>query len=250
MSGLRLLPLGVGDAYSALRYTTSLAIEAEGAWLLIDCPHPIRKMMREASATAGVQLDIDRISAVALTHLHGDHCSGLEIFGYYSRFELDRITPLLAHPTVSERLWDHCLSASMRWSRQGPGEPPIERRFDDYFQLMPLSQNTSVQVGPFAVRCHPTQHSIPTSAMMVHAAGRTLAYSADTPFDPALINWLASADLIVHESTPGRMHTPYDQLAALPRDLRAKMRLIHYPDNFDLTGREIEPLHQGRIYDI
>ena len=34
----------------------SLALEAEGSWLLVDCPHPLRKMLREASARAGLSL--------------------------------------------------------------------------------------------------------------------------------------------------------------------------------------------------
>ena len=71
MNGMRLLPLGVGDAFSALNYSTCLALEAEGAWLLIDCPHPIRKMLREASISAGVVLGIEQVRAVVLTHTGG-----------------------------------------------------------------------------------------------------------------------------------------------------------------------------------
>ena len=37
---------------------------------------------------------------------------------------------------------------------------------------------------------------------------------------------------------------------ALPESLRKKMLLIHYPDDFALEGRAIEPLQQGRIYDV
>ena len=46
------------------------------------------------------------------------------------------------------------------------------------------------------------------------------------------------------------MHTPYELLAALPAELRAKMRLIHYPDDFDLNASAIEPLRQGRMYAV
>ena len=90
MPGLRLLPLGVGNAFSAVSYSTCLALEADGCWLLIDCPHPIRKMMREASATAAVDLDAAAVHAIVLTHLHADHVSGLEGLAFYSRFLLDR----------------------------------------------------------------------------------------------------------------------------------------------------------------
>jgi hypothetical protein len=46
------------------------------------------------------------------------------------------------------------------------------------------------------------------------------------------------------------VHTPYARLAALPAALRAKMRLIHYPDEFDVETSAIEPLRQGRLYEV
>ena len=79
--------------------------------------------------------------------------------------------------------------------------------------------------------------------------GRTLGYSADTAFDPGLIAWLAEADLFIHETNYG-VHTPYASLAALPADLRARMRLIHYPDAFDLAHSTIEPLEERRVYPV
>ncbi|MFW5740559.1 MAG: hypothetical protein ACOC1F_09355 [Myxococcota bacterium] len=59
-----------------------------------------------------------------------------------------------------------------------------------------------------------------------------------------MIAWLAEADLFVHE-TNYAIHTPYEQLAALPAELRARIRLIHYPDAFDTRSAAIEPLRQG-----
>ena len=37
---------------------------------------------------------------------------------------------------------------------------------------------------------------------------------------------------------------------SVPAPLRAKMRLIHYPDDFDLGESNIEPLAQGRRYSV
>src|SRR5512141_155664 len=88
--GLELLPIGVGDAFSVKHFSTSLALRAEGHWLLVDCPHPLRKMLREASIVAGLTLDVADLDAVVVTHLHADHASGLEGYGFYSRFVLGR----------------------------------------------------------------------------------------------------------------------------------------------------------------
>src|SRR5947209_10881963 len=95
MSALRLVVLGVGDAFSALHYSTNLALVAEdGRWLLIDCAHPIRKVLRDAAAASQVDLGLANLEAVVLTHLHADHVSGLEGLGYYHRYELGKAEPL------------------------------------------------------------------------------------------------------------------------------------------------------------
>jgi ribonuclease BN (tRNA processing enzyme) len=246
VSGLRVLVLGVGDAFSALHYSSCLALEAEGTWLLIDCPHPIRKILREASQAAGTSVDVGDLAGVCLTHLHADHCSGLEGLGYFAHFVLGKRMPLLLHPKVRDRLWEGSLAAGMEHLVHTIGEPPRVLGLEDYFDPRALDVGAEVALGPFRIACRPTLHHIPTYALRIAAGGRTLGYSADTAFDPALIEWLAEADLVIHETNYG-IHTPYADLAALPADLRARMRLIHYPDDFDLAGSNIEPLLQGAL---
>ncbi len=249
MSGLRLLTLGVGDAFSARYYSSCLALEAAGAWLLLDCPHPIRKIAREAGEAAGVVLDIGQLAGVVLSHLHADHSSGLEGLAYFARFRANRLMPLLAHPQVLARLWDGHLAGSMEWTA-GPDGTPERHQLEEYFDVRPLTEEHAVEVGPFRIECRLTVHSIPATAFRVHGDGRSLGYSADTAFDPGLIEWLSTADLVVHEAGSGFMHTPYEQLAQLPAALRSRMRIVHYPDNFDLTTSAIEPLRQGRSYPV
>jgi ribonuclease BN (tRNA processing enzyme) len=90
-------------------------------------------------------------------------------------------------------------------------------------------------------------HHVPTSALFIEAAGRTLGYSADTAFDPELIAFLEPADLVIHETNLGPAHTPYAALAQLPAELRAKMRLIHYMDGFDCAASSITCLCEGEV---
>jgi hypothetical protein len=123
----------------------------------------------------------------------------------------------------------------------------VRKSEGDFFDVVPLDEGRAVTVGRFSVECRKTIHHIPTTAVRIAAGGRRLGHSADTAFDPGLIAWLAEADLFVHETNHG-VHTPYASLAALPGDLRARMRLTHYPDAFDLTASVIEPLHERRVY--
>jgi ribonuclease BN (tRNA processing enzyme) len=250
MSTVRLIPLGVGEAFSARHYTSCLALGVEDDWLLIDCPHPVRKMLREGSIAAGIPLDLDRVYAVAVTHLHADHCCGLEDFGYFSRLVLDRPARLLMHPEVSDKAWTGLLAAGMELSLR-PDAPPAYHRLDDYFELIDLDETVPVSCGPFTIECRRTIHAVPTTAFKIAAGGRTLGFSADTAYDPSLVDWLATSDLIVHEATTAihsGVHTPYEKLAALPAKLRARIRLTHCPDDFDPGPGGIEMLQQGRSY--
>jgi ribonuclease BN (tRNA processing enzyme) len=246
---LRFVPLGVGDAFSELRYSSCLAVEDGGEVLLVDCPHPILKMLREARDATGLPLRPDALAGVVLTHLHADHASGLEGLAYFCHFALGRRLKLLVHPDVRARLWDGHLAAGMEQLLTAVGGDFVQKREADYFDVVPLDETAAVRCGGFSVECRRTIHHIPTTALRITAGGQRLGHSADTAFDPGLIEWLAEADLFVHETNYG-VHTPYASLAALPADVRARMRLTHYPDGFDLAASVIEPLHERRVYAV
>jgi ribonuclease BN (tRNA processing enzyme) len=242
---LSFVPLGVGDAFARAYYSSSLLLTSGKQRLLIDCPHPIRKMMAEAHGA----LDVADVDGVVLTHLHADHVSGLEGFAYFNHFVLRRRTPLLALAEVAGPLWPGHLEVSMAELIDSETNPLPRLSFGDYFDWVPLAEDAAVTFGPFTVECRRTVHHIQTTALRITAGGRTLGYSADTAFDPTLIEWLSPADLIVHETNFGA-HTPYEKLAALPAKLRARMRLIHYPDGFEATDGAIEMLRQGALYEV
>lgn len=246
---LSFVPLGVGDAFSALYYSSCLAVNYGDSWMLIDCPHPIRKMMAESKIRVKGQIfDINHIEGVALTHLHADHCSGLEGFAYACHFGLKKKARLLLHTRVLDKLWPAHLAAGMEilLGEDGVYRPQSLR---DYFDITTFDEKNQAQFGPFEIRCRRTIHHIPTFGFLIRAGNKTLGYSADTSFDPEHIEWLSQADMIVHETNLG-VHTPYEKLCALPLQLKSKMRLIHYTDQFDITNSEIEPLMQGIEYSL
>ena len=233
---MQILPLGTGDAFARDRYSTAFVIEAEGARLLVDCPHPIRKMLGEADSS----LDVGDLDGLLLTHLHGDHASGVEGFAFASHFGLQRPVQLLTHPSVAEPLWGRHLEVSMSTLI---GRPPMV--FADYFTLHALQPEEPLQFGPFTVEVRATLHHIPTWAFRVSAGGRTVGYSADTAWVPELFEWLCEADLVIHETNLGPAHTPFAVLEALPPQVQAKMRLVAWPDGFDPEAGPIAPLRVG-----
>ena len=202
-------------------------------------------MIKEAEPA----LDIGDLAACVITHLHADHASGLEGLGYFSFFVQRSKMKLLIHPDVSHRLWDGHLAAGMEQLMRASDLTLEARQLGDYFELLPLHTERAVQMGPFAIECRKTIHHIPTTALRITAGDRVFGYSADTAFDPTLIEWLDRADLIVHETNLG-VHTPYEKLAALPEAQRRKMRLIHFTDFFDTEGSVIAVLQQGKWLEV
>jgi ribonuclease BN (tRNA processing enzyme) len=237
--------LGVGDTFSELHCTSALLLRCEGVNLAIDCPDRYRFALRAATRASGRALSLSDIDHVLITHVHGDHMNGLEGVAFYKHFVDRRKLQLISAPEVRAHIWDERLKASMSQLWDGSRQRQLD--FDDYFEHVPLSWTEAIRIGPFSIRARRTIHHVPTSALLVEAAGRTLGYSADTAFDPSLIEFLAPADLIIHETNFGPAHTPYAALAALPEPLRKKLRLIHYHDAFDTESSVISALREGDV---
>jgi len=104
-------------------------------------------------------------------------------------------------------------------------------------------------IGSLTLSWRPTVHHIPTSALRVRSGSSSLGYSADTAFDPSLIAWLSASDLVIHETNLG-VHTPLDRLVGLDPSLRARMKLIHYPDFHDVDASPIGCAREGDRYDL
>ena len=218
-----------------------------GGYVLIDCSDLIHRALLEGASKAGWDLDIARIDDIILTHLHGDHCNGLESFGFHRRIMRLRkpgmIRPRL-HVTqpVADRLWE----------RLGPAmHTPIgDKRpstLEDYFDVRILDPAHPAAIAGLTVRCRFTKHPVPTIGLLIGDGQRMLGWSSDTPFEQAHINWLDQAQLIVHESNVGASHTPIESLNGLPASIRDKIRLIHLPDDFQPARTTMPILREGDV---
>lgn len=77
---MRVIPLGVGGAFTDKFYHTNYILEIPGYRMLIDAGTTLRYSLLAAGYTAN---DID---AVVITHFHSDHVGGLEEFGQRCRY--------------------------------------------------------------------------------------------------------------------------------------------------------------------
>jgi ribonuclease Z len=82
---MRVIPLGTSSGKPTLkRNVSALAVAREGEWLLFDCGEGTQMQIPRAG------LNPSRLSAIFITHLHGDHFNGLS--GLLSTMGLDRRT--------------------------------------------------------------------------------------------------------------------------------------------------------------
>lgn len=249
---MKVFVLGVGDTFTEKHNTHSLLLEHEGFRLAIDCPDSYRRVLRQARDKAGPahasSLDLFAIDDVLVTHVHGDHMNGLEAVGFFKHFAQNRPLRLHTIGAVRDAIWPERLAAPM--ARLWNGSAFRELSFEDYFAWSEVSLERATTIGPFTIRARLTKHHVPTSALLVEAGRVRVGISSDTAFDPSLVAWLAEADLVIHETNHGPAHTAYADLCSLDEAVKRKMRLIHYPDELDVTKTEIAALVEGQVIDL
>lgn len=230
MSELSVRVVGVGDAFTARYYNACLLVEAGDRRLLIDAPPALARALRDHSLATNDTVGLDDIDDVLITHLHGDHCGGLEQLLFWRRFVTGRKTRVHAIPEVLAGLWDARLRGGMD-TLMHPDGSCSSLTLEDYAEVRVLGSGVT-RLGPLELEWRRTIHHIPTSALRMRVDKKVLGYSADTSFDPGLIAWLAESDAFFHETNFG-VHTPLASLLELPEAQRRHMRLIHYPDQLD-----------------
>ncbi|MBM4112540.1 MAG: ribonuclease Z [Phycisphaerae bacterium] len=242
LAPMRVLIVGVGDAFSTRHFGTSCVIEGPEGFLLVDCPDCLRRALAEASATSGWRVGIETIRDVVITHLHGDHVNGLEAFGFLHWLARR------AHPAPAPRLHMGPGAAARIWERLAPAmDQGGGATLGDYFELHVLEPGMPARIAGLKVETRPTGHPVPTTALRFSNGAKRFGWSADTPWDPGLIEWLSECDLFVHETSEPPAHTPLEKLNRLPEATRRKMRLAHLGDDFDAGATDIRPLTQGEV---
>lgn len=250
---MQVLITGVGDAFTRTSFGSSALIRHDDGFMLLDCPDPIHRVIAEAIGKAGWQRDVPDASVindVLLTHLHGDHCNGLESFGFWRRHRAVQHGTALprlhtTHP-VLDRLWPR-LAPAMDGAGGGrePGDPT--RTLEEYYAPAEITPDRPNHLAGLTVRCRFTGHPVPTVGLLISDGRWTLGWSGDTPFEQAHIDWLSEADIIVHECNRGTPHTSLEELSGLPDALRRRIRLIHLPDDADLSGTDLTAVTPGDI---
>lgn len=239
--------IGVGDAFTDRYYNASFFVESGSTRLLVDAPPALGRALGDLGTRGGDRIGLADIDRVIITHLHGDHVGGLEQLLFFRRFVVGRKVELYACRDVLAGLWSTRLAGGMDTLMHADGSIS-HLTLEDYADVVPLEPGRN-QIGDLTLEWRPTIHHIPTSALRLSTGGKTFGYSADTAFDPSLIEWLSASDVFFHETNLG-IHTPLSSLVNLPDVVQRKMRLIHYPDFHDVDASPIACVREGERLNI
>jgi ribonuclease BN (tRNA processing enzyme) len=244
---MRIRFVGSGDAFgSGGRSQTCIQVSGQDQVLLVDCGASSLVALKSQG------LDPAAISAVAITHLHGDHFGGLPYLILDGQFS-GRVAPLLVAgpPGTAARLTE--LMETLF-----PGSSTVRRRFD--VQVTEVAPDgTPVQLGAATVRGWEVEHACgaPPLALRVDVGQASFAYSGDSQWTPALALAADGADLFAVEAytfaRPIRYHLDYQTLRAhLPEIHAQRVVLTHMsPDMLGrLSDTELPAAYDGMIVDL
>jgi ribonuclease BN (tRNA processing enzyme) len=244
---MRLQFVGCGDAFgSGGRSNTCFHVSGDRVNFLIDCG--------ASSLPALKRLGISRngIDLILITHFHGDHFAGLPFLLIDAQFSR-RTRPLVIAgpqgieqklPQVMEALFEHSSKTKQNFDLAVVTLKPEETRQFDAVNVTPFSVVHGESGGPFL-------------GYRIEAAGRVIAYSADTEWTQTLVPLAREADLFIAEAYTYdkvvKNHLSLTTLEAhLPEIKPKRLILTHMSD--DMLGRldtlAHTPAHDGMIVEL
>jgi len=220
--------LGSGSAFTvgANNYHSNLLLESDSSKLLIDCGSDVRFSLFELGYGAG------DIEYVYISHLHADHCGGMEWLGFSRRFSGKKPPQLFIHEQLVGAIWKQ-LSGSM----QCLGEKISG--LTDYFNPQPIQENgffiwESVQFNLVrTIHISNYKSLVPSFGLYFRINNTTIFLTTDTQYMPDYYKeYYEKADIIFQDcetqTQPSGVHANYQQLKTLDATIKSKMWLYHY----------------------
>ncbi len=183
--------IGCGDAFgSGGRFNTCFHLVGERTSLLIDCG--------ASSLIAMKQQGIDRnaIATIVITHFHADHFGGVPFFILDAQFFSKRREPLtIVGPPGLPAWYERVMETAF------PGSSQATQKFD--LQLVEIAPGTTSAVGEAKISAYQALHGPPDGpclAVRIECEGRSVAYTGDTEWTPAIVPAAQDADLLIAEA--------------------------------------------------
>lgn len=252
---LELVFIGTGSAFARDFNQTNFLIIKGNTHIMVDFGMTGPRALREIA-----QLETKDIEIILPTHSHSDHVGGIEALALTNRYigrkfhNKPKLT-MIINEDFQRVLWTHTLQGGLEWNEKGKGDSE-KLQFSDFFQVIRPRWKThqpreifEIDVNGIHLEIFRTNH-IPEQATSWEASfisyglyidGRVFV-SGDTQFDLALIKLYADrSETMFHDVQffPGAVHAPLNDLKTLAPEIKQKMYLVHYNDEWnkqDISG--------------
>ncbi|MFA5927081.1 MAG: MBL fold metallo-hydrolase [Patescibacteria group bacterium] len=251
---LELFFLGVGSADAERNFQTNFLIIKGKTHILVDFGQKAQIALRQTANLAPTDIEV-----LLPTHSHADHIGGIETLALANRYKGRRMLgkdklKMIVSPEYQRVLWECSLRGGLEYNEQEADGRRLS--LVDYFSI--VQPRWKVQQPREIFSCNYAGIDLEIFRTMHTPDNSTgwgdsfLSYglfidghvfvSCDTRFDRQLIDFYADRSSVMFHDVqffPGAVHAPLADLQTLPAEIRGKMHLIHYADNWenqDITG--------------
>ena len=240
---LRVIFIGTGSAFTKRRRQANMLIIQGDYHLLVDCG------TQGPLALNDIGLTVTDVTTYLPTHSHADHIGGFEEIALVNRYIATKpVKPkLIILRDYQDLLWSKSLAGGSEFCEAEQGQP---LQITNFFEILrPTTTEISgrkfwrYRHGPIDLLLMRTRH-FPDSALSVDESqwcsgvmiNNRVWISGDTMFDRDYpLRFSEEAEVMFHDCQTfvGGIHASYSELMTLPDEVRAKMYLYHYNDNWD-----------------
>jgi ribonuclease BN (tRNA processing enzyme) len=229
---LKMIFLGSGSAFTIgpANYHSNILFELEKDTLLFDAGTDIKFSLHDQGVS------YLSIKNVLISHLHLDHCGGMEWLALSTYF--DPKYPgrpiLFASDKILEGLWES-MSPGLSTLAQ------IKASLSSYFDVRPIRQHEGFIWHSIQFKLVQTVHFyseyelMPSYGLIFTYNKKRIFITSDTQSSPEqLIYFYEEATIIFHDCETSEhkstVHAHYSDLVHLPLHIKNKMWLYHYND--------------------
>lgn len=240
---LSLFFIGVGSAFSKRHNQNNLLIVKGNDHLLIDCGTKCPQALYDLG------LNITDVRNFLITHSHADHIGGLEEICLTNRYGIRKKPKIVINETYQHILWDMSLRGGCAYSEEKAGMVLTFADFWDITRPRWLEnfprETLEAEVGGINVKMFRTKH-IPDSSDSWETSfwscgviiDDRILFTSDTRFDDDLVisfENMFNFEAIFHDCQfyNGGVHASLEEIKTLPPEIKKKMYLMHYNDNWE-----------------
>ncbi|MVO99308.1 MBL fold metallo-hydrolase [Paenibacillus lutrae] len=245
---LQLQMIGTGSAFAKKFYNNNALWTCNGFTLLVDAGNTAPRALHE------LNIQVNELGGVLITHLHSDHVGGLEELAFQMRYKHGRKLKLYLPAALEETIWEHTLKGGM----ENAGEELSG--LTDYFEVELLHEGHPVSIHEgLQIEIMETPHITGKKSFSLFVNDQ-IFYSADIRFCPELligeVIQKRKCKRIFHDcqlESPGVVHASLEELLTLPESVQSRIYLMHYGDSMPLySGKsgKMTFIKQHQIYTL